>query len=56
MGLGSKLFQKLLFVFLFSLFVTFLGFSDDFVQNFLIVIGITGASWITVIVLLRFFK
>ena len=53
MGLGSGLFQKLLFVMLFTLFITFIGFGKDFVMNFLVVSGLTVGSWLVVKLLLR---
>jgi len=54
MGLGSNLFQKLLFVMLFTLFVTFIGYSQgDFVHNLLITMGLMLGSWIIVKVLLK---
>ena len=54
MGLGPSLFQKLLFVVLFSLFITFVGFSHDFVHNLLITIGLMVGSWFIVKLLWRF--
>ena len=57
MGLGSGLFQKLLFVMLFTLFVTFIGYREgDFVYNLLITMGLMLGSWIIVKVLLRLNK
>ena len=57
MGLGSGLFQKLLFVMLFTLFVTFIGYREgDFVHNLLITMGLMLGSWIIVKVLLRLNK
>ena len=54
MGLSEGLFQKLLFVVLFALFITFVGFSKDFVHNLLVVTGLTLISWFVVKLLLRF--
>ena len=57
LGLGSGLFQKLLFVMLFTLFVTFIGYREgDFVHNLLITMGLMLGSWIIVKVLLRLNK
>jgi hypothetical protein len=56
MGLGSKLFEKLVFVLLFTAFLTFVGFTQDFLKNFLIVTGLMVTSWIVVMLLLRFSK
>jgi hypothetical protein len=56
MGLGSGLFQKLLFVMLFTLFITYVGFKSDFLTNFLIVVGLTVTSWLVVKLLWRFSK
>jgi hypothetical protein len=55
-GLGSNLFQKLLFVMLFTLFITYVGFKGDFLTNFLIVVGLTVTSWLVVKLLWRFSK
>jgi len=54
MGLGGKLFEKLVFVLLFTAFLTFVGFTQDFLKNFLIVTGLMAASWIVVLLLIRF--
>jgi len=54
MGLGSKLFEKLVFVMLFTAFLTFVGFKGDFLTNFLIVVGLMATSWIVVLLLIRF--
>lgn len=57
MGLSQGLFQKLLFVVLFTLFVTFIGFTTgDFVRNLLITMGLMVGSWLVVKLLLRFGK
>lgn len=56
MNLGSALFQKLLFVVLFTVFVTFIGFTGDFVQNLLMVLGLTFGSWLIVKILLKVSK
>jgi len=56
MGLGSGLFQKLLFVMLFTMFITYIGFGKDFLMNFLIVVGLTVTSWLVVKLLWRFSK
>jgi hypothetical protein len=56
MGLGSSLFQKLLFVVLFTLFVTFIGFSGDFMRNLLVTMGLMLTSWLVVKLLWRFGK
>ena len=53
MGLGSGLFQKLLFIMLFTLFITFIGFGKNFARNFLVVSGLTVGSWLVVKLLLR---
>ena len=54
MGLGGKLFEKLVFVLLFTAFLTFVGFKGDFLTNFLIIVGLTVSSWIVVLLLIRF--
>ena len=54
MGVGSGLFQKLLFVMLFTLFITYVGLKSDFLTNFLIVVGLTVTSWLVVKLLWRF--
>ena len=56
MALGGKLFEKLVFVLLFTAFLTFVGFKGDFLTNFLIIVGLTVSSWIAVKLLLRFAK
>ena len=56
MGLGPSLFQKLLFVVLFAVFITFIGFSKDFVHNLLITTGLMFGSWLIVTLLWKFSK
>lgn len=54
MGLSQGIFQKLLFVVLFTLFITYIGFKNDFLQNLLVTSGLMLTSWLIVKVLLRF--
>ena len=54
MGLGGKLFEKLVFVLLFTAFLTFVGFTQDYFKNFLIVVGLMATSWIVVALLVKF--
>ena len=56
MGLSQGLFQKLLFMVLFTLFITFVGFTGDFLRNLLVVTGLMLTSWFIVKLLLRFSK
>jgi hypothetical protein len=55
-NVGPSLFQKLLFVVLFSLFITFVGFTHDFVHNLLISVGLMVGSWLIVKLLWKFGK
>ena len=56
MGLSQGIFQKLLFVVLSTLFITFVGFTGDFLRNLLVMTGLMLTSWLVVKLLLRFAK
>jgi len=56
MALGGKLFEKLVFVLLFTAFLTFVGFTGDFLRNLLVMTGLMLTSWLVVKLLLRFAK